>query len=120
MNLYAFFAVVNFFTSLILGIFVFASNRKDKINLSFSLFASAVAFWSFGYYFWQVSTSAETALFWCRLLMAGAVFIPFTYLCFVFRFLEIFEQKKRFLLFTFLLFLIFFFLDFTPLFISHV
>lgn len=120
MNFFAISALINLLTSLILGFFVLASNRRNKVNLTFFLFTLSIAFWSFGYYFWQISDQESMALFWTRFLMAGAVFIPFTYLSFVYAFLGMLKRRKGFLIFTLFLFLLFFSLNFTDLFVNRV
>lgn len=119
MNLYAISALINFITSAVLGIFVILKSRKSK-NFSFFIFCFFVAFWSFFYYWWQVADNAEVALFWCRVFMAGAIFIPVAYLHFVYALVEILEKRKKFLAFSYFLFSVFLFLDFTPYFVSHV
>ncbi|MBI5221181.1 MAG: GAF domain-containing protein [Candidatus Magasanikbacteria bacterium] len=120
MNFYAASALINFFTSLSLGGFVFLKNKKGIVNIAFSLFSSSVAFWSFGYFFWQISNNAEMALFWSRVLMAGAVFIPVTYFHFVIVLVELFNKRKKFLVFSYFLFFLFFLFDFTPFFVNRV
>lgn len=119
MTFYAFSALFNFFTSLGLGLFVLIKNRNNKTGQTFSAFAFTIAFWSLTYYFWQISDNAESALFWCRVLMMGAIFIPVTYLHFVLRFLNI-QTHKIFLAISYGLFSLFLLSDFTPLFISQV
>lgn len=120
MNFYAFSALINFLTSLLLGGFVFYKNKKGRVNIAFALFSGSVAFWSFGYFFWQMSTTAEMALFWSRMFMAGAVFIPITYFHFILVLTELFGKRKKFLLFSYLIFFIFFLFDFTPLFVNRI
>lgn len=120
MNYYAFSALFNAATSLLLGFFVFNKNRKGKANIAFALFALSVIIWSIGYYFWQVSKDADSALFFTRLLMAGAVFIPATYLHFVLALINKLESRKKLLISSYLVFFIFFLFNFTPLFINRV
>ncbi|MDP3244455.1 MAG: ATP-binding protein [bacterium] len=108
------------FTSIILGFFVYLKDYKAKMNRTFTLFCFSVAFWSAGYYLWQISIEGEEALFWSRVLMAGATFIPIFYLHFVLHFLDIYKDKKRTLFFGYFLFFIFFFLDFTPYIVKEV
>lgn len=120
MNFYALSALINFLSSLILGVFVLLNNRKAKTNAAFALFAFTVAIWSFGYYFWQVANSPHAALWWTRFLMAAAIFIPVTYLHFVCAFLDLLGRKKKLLIASYALFSVFLVLDFTPLFVNRV
>ncbi|MFA5000745.1 MAG: ATP-binding protein [Candidatus Paceibacterota bacterium] len=119
MTFYAFSALFNFFTSLGLGLFVLVKNKNNKTSQTFSAFAFTIAFWSFFYYLWQIADNSDSALFWCRVLMAGAIFIPVTYLHFVVRFLNI-QKQKIFLILSYILFSLFLLFDITPLFVSHV
>lgn len=119
MTYYAFSALFNFFTGAILGGFVLYKNWKDRTNRAFFAFAMMVASWSLAYYFWQTAAEAGAALLWCRLLMAAAIFIPVTYLHFVFRLLNL-QNRRRFLIFSYALFAGFLLLDLTPLFVNHV
>lgn len=118
MNFYAISALINLFTSLVLGGFVLIGNKKSNINIAFLFFAISIAVWSFGYYFWQISTDATSALFWSRVFMAGAIFIPPSYLYFVYVFLDLIGKRINFLRITFFIFSVFFLFNFTPLFIS--
>lgn len=52
--------------------------------------------------------------------MTGAIFVPVTYLHFVLALLDELPRRKRFLIFSYLVFSIFFLLDFTPLFVTGV
>lgn len=120
LDYYAFSALINFFTSLILGTFIYLKNRRDPINVTFGLFAWCVAAWSFAYFFWQLSSTEEGALFWSRALMGGAIFTAVAYFHFVLALLGILKQKGRILAWSYALFFVFFLLNFTPLFVSRV
>ncbi|MFA6393677.1 MAG: ATP-binding protein [Patescibacteria group bacterium] len=119
MNFFAISALVNFFTSLILGVFVILKSRSSK-NFSFFVFCFFVAVWSLGYYFWQIADDGISALFWCRALMAFAIFIPVSYLHFVYALVDLIDKRRKFLIFSYVLFSLFLLGDFTPYFISHV
>lgn len=118
MNFYAVSALINFITSAVLGVFVIFKSRKSK-NVSFFIFCFFVALWSLNYIFWQIAKTPEDALFWSRILMAFAIFIPVAYLHFVYALVEILNKQKKFLIFSYLLFSLFLVSDATPYFISH-
>ncbi|MBF8250348.1 MAG: Histidine kinase protein, partial [Candidatus Levybacteria bacterium] len=121
MGYYTLSAFINFVTSIILGSIVLIRNPKNKINYSFSLFAFAVALWSISYFFWQIAVSYNSALFWTRVLMAFAIFIPAFYTHFVLALLGIIKKKKTFLLLTYGIFSAFFVINVTsPYFVSNV
>jgi signal transduction histidine kinase len=117
---YAITGLVNAIGSVLLGLFIYLKNRKDKINQTFGLLCLSIALWSFPYYIWQISNTERAAFFWSRALMVGAIFIPVTYLHFVFTFLETYRSKRKFLILSYILAFIFFGLNFTPLFVKNV
>lgn len=113
-------ALINAIASSIVFIVVIVRNPKSSLNRSFCYFAFSVAFWSYCYFIWQVSNNAGSALFWCRALMAGAIFIPSSFLHFSF---TLIEQRKKYLktiVFCYVVSAIFLLLDFTALFIKDV
>ncbi|MDD5590149.1 MAG: histidine kinase N-terminal 7TM domain-containing protein [Candidatus Portnoybacteria bacterium] len=110
---YALAALINGIASTFLGILVYRNKKKDAANLGFLFFCVCVSFWSYSYFIWQISTTAESALFWTKMLMAGAIFVPATYLHFVLGLLEKASQKKKTIIFVYLIFSIFLVLDFT-------
>lgn len=121
MNFYAVSALINLLTSFLLAIFVLYKNVRGRVNIAFALFAGSASIWSFGYFMWQISNQASTALFWSRMLMAGAIFIPVTYFHFVLAVIGLLNKKKRnFLTLSYVLFFLFLLLNFTPYFVSHV
>ncbi len=93
---YSISAAINIIISVVLAVVVFWSGNT-KINRSFVYFSLSVALWSVGYFFWQISSYQQEALFWTRFLMMGAILIPATYAHFVFSFLNIYEKKKKIL-----------------------
>jgi len=64
----------------VLGGFVLSRNRQNPKNITFFFFSISIAVWSFFYLRWQLSATASDALFFCKALMCGAIFIPVFYL----------------------------------------
>ncbi|MBL7142487.1 MAG: GAF domain-containing protein [Candidatus Pacebacteria bacterium] len=120
MNVYAFTALINAVASFIAGFFVYFRARKTPINRSFMFFSLSVAIWSLNYFFWQIAKDENSALFWSKALMAGAIFIPVSYFHFIVNLLNIVKEKKKSLIIGYVLCFIFLFLDFTPFFIKGV
>jgi signal transduction histidine kinase len=120
MSFFALSALINGLTSLILAAFVFSKNRKATVNRIFTLFCLSAVVWSLPYFLWQISKDAASALFWCRGLMAGAIFIPILYLHFVLVLLEKVKENKRLLIIIYIFALISLASDFTPLFVKNV
>jgi two-component system nitrogen regulation sensor histidine kinase GlnL len=78
MNFYAVSGLLNFVTSAAVGLYVFTRDKRDLRYRTYGGFCLSLAIWSLGYFFWQIAGSPEEALFWVRVLMAGAIFIPVT------------------------------------------
>lgn len=87
MTYYALAALVNGLTSTVLGAFVLWKGIKKSLNVRYAVFCLFVSIWSYSYFLWQLTENDESALFWCRLLMAGAIFIPVSYLHYLYNLL---------------------------------
>ena len=120
MIFYAIIALINAITGTILGLFVYFKNKKAKTNQAFFLFCLSVAVWSYAYYFWQVTDNADSALFWSRGLMVGAIFVSISYFYFIIRLLNKVKEKKKSLIVGYLIFFFFFLTNFTSLFVKGV
>jgi len=120
MSFYALTALINAFAASSLGLVVYYKNRKRIINRTFGLFCFFVAIWSYAYYFWQVSTTDEAALFWSRALMGGAIFITISYFHFTLGLLNKIQEKKKILIIGYLVFFFFFLANFTSFFVEDV
>jgi len=120
MSFYALTALINAITSTVLGLFVYFKNKSAKTNQAFALFCLSTTVWSYAYCFWQLSNNADSALFWSRVLMAGAIFITISYFYFVLRLLNKINKGKKILIFGFLAFSFFFLANFTSLFVEGV
>lgn len=120
MTYYALSALINGITSTLLGVFVYFKKRQIAVNKRFCIFLLAVAFWSYSYFIWQISTSEESALLWCRMLMRGSIFIPITFAHFVAVWLNLYKENKKIIIWGYICSLVFFIFDFTPLFVKEV
>lgn len=120
MIFYAISAIINAATSLLVAIIIFMKNPKSGLNRSFSYFSVSVAFWSYCYFMWQVATDASGALFWCRALMAGAIFIPASFFHFSVNLIGEQEGYSKSVKFWYLFSLVFQVFNFTPLFVKDV
>lgn len=118
MNFFAFSALFNGTAALLFGLFIVLRNPRGSASRAFGVLSLSVVVWSFGYFFWQMSDNAAQALFYDRVLMAGAIFIPVAYLHFVLAMIYRLKQKIKLLIFAYALFGVFFVLNFTKLFIS--
>ena len=120
MSFWALSGFINGITATLLGIFVYLKNKKSPINITYALFCCSIAVWGFSYFIWQISKDEISALFWCRALMAGAIFIPIFYLHWLFYLLKLIVQKRKILIFGYMFAFTFLIFDFTPLFVKSV
>jgi len=88
MTFYAISALVNAVTSSFLGTFVLYKKRT-RANVYFFLFSLSVALWSLSYFIWQISSTANDAVLWLKILTDFSAFIPFFYFKFTITFLGI-------------------------------
>jgi len=72
-------------TALFMGLFVYIKDRK---NITYLILCTVTSIWGVSYFMWQISTTAETALLHCRMLMIGTILMPITFLHFIIEFLE--------------------------------
>lgn len=120
MNIFAVSGLINAVTVSILGAIVYLKNKTKEINLRYAQFCFFVAFWSLCYCLWQNAQEKSAALFWSRGLMAGAIFIPISFLHFVLLLLDLYKKKRRIIVFGYIVFGLFLLTDFTPWFVQDV
>ena len=84
MSFLAIAGLLNFITCLALGVIVLFNRPNDPLNRVYFTFNIAAAFYSCGYFLWQVSTTLSGAMFWFKWLMLGNILIHVMYLPFVF------------------------------------
>lgn len=74
---------LNFLAAGVLAFAVVLRGRKDSINVRFGVFALTIGGWSAGYFLWQLAEDANRALFYARVLMFFAYFVPVAFFHFV-------------------------------------
>ncbi len=122
MNPLAISGLINSITSISLGFLVFFKDYKRPINRSYFLMSLSIAFWSFGYWKWQISFEKIDALLWVRVLATGSILIPIFYFYHILTLLGLEDDKKekRILNLGYILCIIFLIFNLTPLFIKDV
>jgi len=120
MELFAISGLLNGLAAIGLASFIYFRSPKDPRHWTFGLFGISTAIWSFGYFAWQISDSEAYALFNLRLLMAGAIFIPITFLHHVLYLLHKENSWKNVIKWNYVVGGIFLVFDATPLFIQYV
>ncbi len=86
--------LVNFITSTILGVAYLIKITDRPLRYTTFLANFSIAIFSLGYLFWQLSTDAEHAFFWFKILTLGIILINTLFLHFVFVFVGIAQRKK--------------------------
>ncbi|MFH0840488.1 MAG: ATP-binding protein [bacterium] len=120
MSFYAYSALINFITCLGLSFIIFRKKQKIIVDRIFILFLLSIAFWSFFYFFWQITTDEWFALLFSRILMIGAIFIPIFFFHFVVLFLELQNENKIRIVLSYIFGGISFLFSFTTLFVKNV
>lgn len=85
-------SLLNFLAAGVLGFAVVVRGRRDSLNLRFGVFAFTIGSWSAAYFFWQLSSDAVAALFFARVLMVFASFLPVAFLHFI---IELCGETRR-------------------------
>jgi len=119
-NFHAFSGLLIGLVATISGIIIYAKNPTNPKHQAYGMYALAVAIWGYGYWGWQISSSHDVALFFVRLLMVGAIFLPVTYLWHVLTILDTLQGKQRLLWLSAGTGLLFFLLNWTPYFVADV
>ncbi|HVU17147.1 MAG TPA: ATP-binding protein [Candidatus Didemnitutus sp.] len=109
---------LNFLAAGMLAFAVVVRGRKDSINVRFGVFALAIGSWSAGYLLWQISEDAVRALFFTRLLMFFAYFVPTTFLHFIVELCG--ERKRTWVRIAYAVSAVFAGLNFTSLMVDHI
>jgi len=68
--------LINGLSASFLGFFVLSRKPHDIRHKIYALFCFCLSVWSYAYFKWILAGDASTALFWARIFMAGAIFIP--------------------------------------------
>ncbi|MGA9351587.1 MAG: GAF domain-containing protein [Anaerolineae bacterium] len=93
MNLPAIFSLVGLICYLALVVIAFRRGAKPRVNQLFVIYLMAMAFWQIAALMVSISPDANTALFWYRLMAAGASVHLIVYFFFVRAFLGIKGQQ---------------------------
>jgi hypothetical protein len=120
MEFFAICGLLNGVAAIGLASFVYLRAPKDPRHWTFGLFGISTAVWSFGYFAWQISDSEAFALLNLRILMAGAIFIPITFLHHVLSLLQKENSCWTTIKWNYVVGGIFFITDLTPFFIEGV
>jgi len=87
--------IINFITSICVGLIVILKNSKNSTNRSFFYLNLSVAFFSLNYFLWQIARDPVVSIRYFKFLIAGFIFINVTYLHFTFALLGKLKEKKN-------------------------
>lgn len=104
------------FTTLGIGIFVYARNRRNIANITWFLLSICASWWSFGFYRLITSKTLSESLFWRWFMENGSTLIPAFWLHFVLAFLNLNKKRKLEIILGYLLSLFLIILNGTELF----
>jgi len=113
-------ALVNAIMALILALFIFIKQRRNPAANAFVILNIAVFIWSAAYFLWQVSSDANSALFWCRVLIFGASFTAPAWVQFVALILGRWKEMKKWVLISYSITIIIVVFIGTPLVVNRV
>lgn len=120
MDFFAVSGLLNGIAATGLALLIYNRSPRDPRYWTYAFFWSTIAVWSFGYFFWLSSTSSGPALFFSRLLMAGAVFIPVAFFHHVISLLGTLHRFQKFVKIQYYIGIVFSLLVWTPYFIKGV
>ncbi len=86
--------LLNFLGSASLAAVVLFKNPRGILNRNFSYNSLSIAFYSAGYFVWQLSPTPEMAMIWFRVLFTGIILINLTFLYYVFALIEKLNRRK--------------------------
>ena len=78
MIFFALSGLINGLSATLLGVFVLTRRPESSLHRIYALFCLAISVWSYSYFQWLTAHDVNSAAFWARALMAGAIFIPIT------------------------------------------
>lgn len=117
---FTFSAALNALVSTYLGFLILFKDRRNKINITLSLFSFAVALWSYAYILWPLAITREQALLSFQLLHIPACFVSIFYLHFVVDWLGIYKKRRPIIIIGYILSIFFGSSTFSSLFIKDM
>ncbi|PJA78409.1 MAG: hypothetical protein CO149_04200 [Nitrospirae bacterium CG_4_9_14_3_um_filter_51_5] len=120
MNFYAFSGLLNGLAATASGLIIYAKNPRNSKHQAYALYCLAASIWGYGYCAWQISSTHDLALFFARLLMAGAIFLPPAYLWHVLTLLDDVEANRWLIRLGWGASLVYFCANFTSYFVADV
>ncbi|OGL43366.1 MAG: hypothetical protein A2042_04335 [Candidatus Schekmanbacteria bacterium GWA2_38_11] len=120
MKWYIFSFFFGIFLSAASGLFVYLKDRRSPQNKILCLLCLSVTIWQVGRYMTAILIDEKEALFWCRILYIGAIFIPPLSLHFIIALLNKTQANGKLILFGYILGMTQLALNFTDLFVAKM
>ncbi|MDP3297221.1 MAG: ATP-binding protein [Thermodesulfovibrionia bacterium] len=120
MNIYSFASLIASLFCLILGILIFIKRQRDKRRKFFGIASILTGLWTLFPFIISMADSAESALLFARFIYLPAIFVAPTWLHFTFSVVRegLSKKKKKILILSYGISLIFLFFSFSPDFIK--
>jgi|GEM_PF-235170 len=118
-NLFLWISVFTSFFGLLLGVIIYLNNKENRLNKLWMIFSLCFTVWSFGLGMMAGSSDKYYSLFWGKVLFAGAIFAPITYVHYILAFLNKELQFKKLLKISYLILAFFFLSNFTDYFVAE-
>lgn len=93
--------------NIVLALFVYTKNKKNSTNIAFALFSSTIALWSFSVWGLHVASNSSVASNWSRIFSFGMLFIPATFIHFIFAITQKINKNKHSIYLSYLIATIF-------------
>lgn len=94
LNYYSLSMLINFFSLIILGLFVLIYDYKNKINQTYALLNISMGLWCFFWALWMSTPDYGLAFIFLKTLMVFAATVPVLFMHFVYNILEIKHHKS--------------------------
>ncbi|HPB68876.1 MAG TPA: histidine kinase N-terminal 7TM domain-containing protein, partial [Candidatus Omnitrophota bacterium] len=107
MTHYAISCLISCIGNFVVGLFVFLKNVKGRVNQTWGLFTLSIVLWTFGQFMSSSSIPEDQIVFWNRVLFSGIIFIPVSFLHFMFVELGLTKKKAKIIKICYLLGFIF-------------
>jgi serine phosphatase RsbU (regulator of sigma subunit) len=116
---YALTGLFNGIAFLAMGVFVYLKNPGRPVNRAYLFFSICISEWGFAYFLWTVfGKDHASGLFWSRVLNMGPTVLPVCYLHYILALFGWIKEKKRVLIFAYVVGFIFLGLSVTPLYVK--
>ncbi len=86
--------LLNFLGSAFLAAIVLSKNPRGILNRHFSYNSLSIAFYSAGYFIWQLSSTPVMAMIWFKVLFTGIILINLTFMFYVFALTDTIDRRK--------------------------